>query len=113
VVDPITGEVAVGSRSGVYAELQPGTGSVDVARNLGTPFVGLSDAAGQTNGLIVAETSKGTLYGIKPKQVGDISWEWDGTSQLTSAPTIVNSVVYVTGQDGTLRAFTVPAKPVY
>ncbi|MBO0728007.1 MAG: PQQ-binding-like beta-propeller repeat protein [Acidimicrobiaceae bacterium] len=113
VVDPVVGYLVVGSQSGLYAELNPGDGSAAVSRNLGTPFVGLSEAAGPQNALIVAQTSTGIVYGIKPKQVGDISWEWSGTGALTSSPSIVNSVVYVTGQDGTLRAFTIPGKPVY
>jgi outer membrane protein assembly factor BamB len=113
VIDANQGYVVIGSMSGVFAELDPSTGSVVVSRNLGTPFVGLGEGAGPTAALIVAETSTGLVYGIKPKQVGDISWEWNGSGALTSSPSIVNSAVYVTGQDGTLRVFTIPGKPVY
>jgi outer membrane protein assembly factor BamB len=72
------------------------------------PIVGMS---GSLN-FMVAETSNGT--GLASRVSGtDQTWKWTSSAGMTSTPTILNGVVYITGLDMALHAFTAPGRPVY
>jgi hypothetical protein len=67
--------------------------------------VGVTDTAS----FIVVATAGGTVDGLKP---GNLGWRYKSPSGLASAPTVLNGIIYVTGEDHTLRAFTVPGRPI-
>jgi hypothetical protein len=41
----------------------------------------------------------------------ELTWNYQGTGKMEPV-TLVNGVAYVAGQDGVLRAFTVPTNPI-
>jgi outer membrane protein assembly factor BamB len=97
--------LVIGSENGTVYTLDLGTGQVKKTYNAGSPVVGVTDTAS----FIVVATAGGTVDGLKP---GNLGWRYKSPSGLASAPTVLNGIIYVTGEDHTLRAFTVPGRPI-
>ncbi|HEV2361865.1 MAG TPA: PQQ-binding-like beta-propeller repeat protein, partial [Acidimicrobiales bacterium] len=95
----------VGSSDGTVTYMTQATGAVVSTTKLGGAIVGIAG----TNGWITATTASGGLYGMK--RTGELEWV-TSTGGFASAPVIVDGVVFTTGTDQTVRAFTVPGTPI-
>lgn len=98
-------QYAVGGADGNLYYLALGTGNLAKTVAIGGPIVGVSGA----QGWIDATTSNGMVAGDKP---GNVAWKYTATAGYDSTPTPLNGVVYVTGLDQTIRAFTIPGQPI-
>ena len=86
----------------------PGVGDRSTKRTItcGSAVTGVSAAKewateSCANGEVVAD-----------KFPGEITWLYQSTAAISAPVTVQNGVVYVTGQDGTVRAFTVPGTQI-
>lgn len=95
----------VGNSNGEISFLQLQTGALLRQFTETAPVTGVTSAAGW----ISASFSNGMDIGNKFPL--ELTWIYQGNG--TEEPvTLVNGVAYVAGQDGALRAFTVPATPI-
>ena len=100
----VNGQLVVGSGDGSVYYLGPVSGT---RLNTFSPTAPPSPVVGvsATEGFVVVETAGGAVFGTRPS--GSLTnWRWGGTVALASSPTVDDGAVYVTGEDGTLRAFT-------
>jgi outer membrane protein assembly factor BamB len=98
-------EYVVGASDGNLYYMSLSTGKVSKVVPIGGPIVGLSGA----QGWIDASTSNGIVAGDKP---GNVAWKFKATAGYASAATPLNGIVYVTGLDQTIRAFTIPGRSI-
>ncbi|MBO0730616.1 MAG: PQQ-binding-like beta-propeller repeat protein [Acidimicrobiaceae bacterium] len=103
----ISNHVEVGSNDGNVYWLNPTTGSQTYKIPVGQKVVGLGGAGP----FEVAEGAGGTILGSKPNADDGHAWQTTEGTALTSAPTVVNGEVVITGQDGLVDVFTVPGTP--
>lgn len=105
--DPIT--YAVGSADGDLYYLGLKTGVLAVEINLGSPVVALNS----TDDWVTAVSSNGNVYGDKAT-VGspETAWEYTATAGIGVEPAVVDGVVYLAGDDQTIRAFTIPGNAI-
>ena len=102
------GSYVVGDANGNVYYLNVTTGTLTRTVVVGSAVVGMASA----EEFVAIETSAGVVYGFKPEVPGDIAWLYNSSAGFGSAPTVLNGVVYVTGEDFTLRAFTIPGRPI-
>jgi len=96
----------VGNAAGDLDFLAVNTGKLDRRLNQGdSPVTGVTCA----DDWAVATLADGLVF--SDKFGGEITWAYQGTAP-SSAVTLANGVSYVSGQDGTVRAFTVPGNPI-
>jgi outer membrane protein assembly factor BamB len=106
--------IGVGSGDGnvYYLDSKLGTVLNELVGTLnggpGAPIVGISGALN----FMVAETSNGVAEASRVTGA-DQTWKFNASAGFASSPTMVNGVVYVTGLDMALHAFTAPGRPVY
>jgi outer membrane protein assembly factor BamB len=101
------GEILVGTPTGHVLYLTgKGTLTFDVSLS-GKTLTGM--AAGV--GFVASQTSDGTVFGSKPAATDPRAWVATTGTTFKSSPTIVNGEVFVTGQDGTVRCYTLPGSP--
>ena len=72
--------------------------------------VAVTGIAGADN-FVTTQESDGTAWGSKPADADPKAWAAATGTTFTSAPTLVNGEVFVTGQDGVVRVYTVPGSP--
>jgi outer membrane protein assembly factor BamB len=95
-----------GDNKGDVYFLSVTNGSINRQINdVASPITGLSAAYGWA----VISTANGAVYA--DKFPGEITWLFQATKQLSPA-TMVNGVLYVSGQDAAVRAFTVPGTQI-
>ena len=94
----------VGDSTGVVEWLTPSSGAAFYEKSLGAPVVGLTG----TTGFEMSEASNGVIAGAKGPGQG--TWSRRLSSTMDSAPTILNGEVFVTGEDGMLRCYTIPGQ---
>lgn len=99
-------EYVVGAKDGAVYFLGASDGHVAKHFDAKSPVVGVSSASG----FAVVTTAGGTALGYK--YTGGASWEYLAPAPLASAAAIVNGVVYLGGEDQTVRAFTIPGHPI-
>jgi len=97
----------VGSQDGSVTFINLRSGSVDAISPVGGPVVGLAAATGW----VTVTTANGQVWGLK-RSDGEAEWETSVTAPFATAPTVVNGVVYTSGTDQTVRAYTVPGTPI-
>jgi outer membrane protein assembly factor BamB len=103
------GDVAIGASTGSggiqYLSLK--AGRVDHQTPSGSGVIGVAFV----NGIIVATLANGKVVAARP-QASYLAWSWQSPGSFSSAPAIVNGVVYVTSQNDNLYAFAVPGQGV-
>jgi outer membrane protein assembly factor BamB len=99
-------DYAVGAQDGTVGLLDLATGTLDVLDTLSQPVVGL--AASQ--GWIAVTGAGGGLWGLK--RLGEALYDTTLPTGFASAPTVLDGVVYTAGLDHTVRAFTIPGRPI-
>jgi outer membrane protein assembly factor BamB len=62
-------------------------------------------------GFVASQTSDGTVFGSKPAATDPRAWVATTGTTFKSSPTVVNGEVFVTGQDGMVRCYTLPGSP--
>jgi outer membrane protein assembly factor BamB len=103
----LPGFYVVGSADGTISYLALSNGALNATANVGGPIAGLAGASSW----LTATTTNGLLVGLK-RNDGGMVWRETSTAGFgVEAPT-VNGVVYVAGQDHTLRAYTPPGIPI-
>jgi outer membrane protein assembly factor BamB len=96
----------VGNANGNLDFLAVATGKLDRQINQGdSPVTGVTCA----NDWAVASLANGLVF--SDKFGGEITWAYQGTAQ-SSPVTLQDGVSYLTGQDGAVRAFTVPGTQI-
>ena len=89
-----TASLVIGSGDGTVYTLDQSTGQVKKTYKVVSPVVGVTNAAS----FIVVSTAGGTVDGLKP---GNLGWRYKSPSGLASAPTVLNGIIYVAGEDYT------------
>jgi outer membrane protein assembly factor BamB len=101
------GEILVGTPTGhIFYLTANGTVTFNVSLS-GKTVTGM--AAGV--GFVASQTADGTVFGSKPAATDPRAWVANTGTTFKSSPTIVNGEVFVTGQDGTVRCYTLPGSP--
>ena len=70
-------------------------------------------ALNSTDDWVTAVSSNGNVYGDKAT-VGspETAWEYTATAGIGVEPAVVDGVVYLAGDDQTIRAFTIPGNAI-
>ncbi len=101
-----TTDYIVGSAAGTVYFLNTQNGSVARSYTTGSAVVGVSAAPG----FAVVTSAAGVTQGFK--YLGYASWKYTATAGFNSSATVVNGILYLTGLDQTIRAFTIPGRPI-
>ena len=64
-----------------------------------------------TEDFVASELANGGVRGARPATGDPDAWSTSLPTKLSSSPTVVNGEVFVTGDDGTVRCWTVPGLP--
>jgi outer membrane protein assembly factor BamB len=99
-------DYVVGSDAGNVTYLTLGSGKSVKVTNLGARVAGLAAA----QGFIAATTSNDVVWGLK--RFGEALWSTTVNGGFASAPIVADGVVYTTGLDQTVRAYTAPGSPI-
>jgi outer membrane protein assembly factor BamB len=99
-------DYVVGAQDGSITYLDLRTGAVKASATADGAVVGLASSIGW----VTVTTAIGEIDGLKHN--GEIVWQTSVGARIAAAPTVVNGVVYTTGTDDTVRAFTVPGTPI-
>jgi outer membrane protein assembly factor BamB len=102
----INGAYVVGTSAGAVDYVKLVSGALVKSFSAGSPVVGLAAA----NFFLVVTTSSGTTHGFK--YVGETAWTYRSTMGSAAPAAVVDGVVYLTGLDTTISAFTVPGRPI-
>ncbi len=96
----------VGTSTGNVYFITVNKGKLFKSFTTGAAVTGISSSPG----FAMVTTAAGSALGYK--YTGGASWAWSAPGGFASSATIVNGVVYLTGLDQTVRAFTVPGVPI-
>jgi outer membrane protein assembly factor BamB len=99
-------DYVVGTQDGTVSYLDLATGSVKAVTPVDGAVVGLA----ASTGWVTATTSTGSISGLK--RLGELLWETSVGAPFAAAPVVLNGVVYTTGTNDTLMAYTFPGSPI-
>ena len=103
------GHVAIGDSGGDLNYFDPTTGKLDSTENqFGYAITGMSF----TGSDIMLTSSTGNLGMIQGGSYTEMSWKFSSTAGYASPAVILNGDMFVLGEDGHLRAFTTPNRPI-
>jgi WD40 repeat protein len=97
---------AVGSQDATVRLLDLSTGSVVVVTNVGGPVVGLTGSIGW----LTVTSSNGQLWGLK--RHAEPIWKISSAAPYATAATVLNGIVYTSGEDQTVTAWSVPGRSI-
>lgn len=103
------GRVAIGDAGGAVSYFDASTGSLrSTETQFGFPITGLSFAGSD----ILLTSSSGNLGMIQGSHYLKMSWKYSASAGYESPGVFLNGDVFVLGEDGFLRAFTTPGRPI-
>lgn len=95
-----------GSADGTLRLFDLSSGQVLMVTALSSAPVGLATSAGW----MVVTTANGQVWGLK--RHAEPIWTTPTGPTYATAPIVVDGVVYTTGTDATVRAYTIPGRPI-
>jgi outer membrane protein assembly factor BamB len=96
----------VGAQSGGVFFLSVVNGRLSKSFTAPSAVTGVSSSPGFA--LVTTAGGQANAY----KYTGGASWQYQAPAGFDSAGTIVNGIVYLGGLDQTVRAFTIPGRPI-
>jgi outer membrane protein assembly factor BamB len=96
----------VGTSTGAVYFLNSRGGTVFKSFDPGSPIVGVTSSPG----FALVTTSTGSALGYK--YTGGASFRYSTSAGFDAAGTVLNGIVYLSGLDQTVRAFTIPGRPI-
>jgi len=103
----ISGLLVAVAPNGIDFYLDPATGAQMYRSPLGKAVSGIGGAMG----FVVSDLASGTVVGSKFLNEQPQAWTASPGGTLSSAPTVVNGEVFVTGGNGAIGCYTVPTRP--
>jgi outer membrane protein assembly factor BamB len=105
----VQAHLVLGSSNSTLYDLLPSNGSILFQLSEPSGVVGVAGAGD----FIAATTGNGTIEGSKQASGNPVAWLATQGSSLTTAPTVVNGEVFVTGQNDVVAAYAVQGTPLY
>ena len=97
---------AVGSQDGTVRLLDLSDGLVNVVTVVGGPVVGLTGSVGW----LTVTSSNGAMWGLK--RHAEPIWKTVAAAPYATAATEVNGIVYTSGEDQTVTAWSIPGRSI-